>query len=156
MPCRNPCRPYIHLEFTYSVGPSSTVGSELGPAPPFPQMRVLKVKWSWAPSLVCGGLCTPPLDTSTSLPYSLSPNPSHLLGYDASRARCVEFGGSGCKEGAPSPTLLCSGILSTSSYPGQWSGRFLSITGWEPSVCKSNRLHVDILRFPFIKLRYIL
>ena len=30
------------------------------------------------------------------------------------------------------------------------------ITGWEPSVCKSNRLHVDILWFSFIKLGYIL
>ena len=29
----------------------------------------------------------------------------------------------------------------------QWSGRFLGIIGWDPSVCKSNRLHVDILRF---------
>jgi hypothetical protein len=34
---------YIHLAFTYSVGPSSVVGSELGPAPPFPPMRVLEV-----------------------------------------------------------------------------------------------------------------
>ena len=38
----------------------------------------------------------------------------------------------------------------------QWSGRFLGITGWDPSVCKSNRLHVDILQFSFIKLGYIL
>ena len=29
------------------------------------------------------------------------------------------------------------------------------IIGWDPSVCKSNRLHVDILRFSFIKLGYI-
>ena len=34
----------------------------------------------------------------------------------------------------------------------QWLGSFLSINGWDPSVCKSNRLHVDILRFSFIKL----
>ena len=35
----------------------------------------------------------------------------------------------------------------------QWLGRFLGIiTGWFPSVCKSNRLHVDIHRFSFIKL----
>ena len=27
---------------------------------------------------------------------------------------------------------------------------------WDPSVCKSNRLHVEILRFSFITLRYIL
>ena len=38
----------------------------------------------------------------------------------------------------------------------QCSGRFLGITGWDPGVCKSNRLHVHILRFPFIKLEYIL
>jgi hypothetical protein len=36
-----------------------------------------------------------------------------------------------------------------------WSGRFLGIIGWDPSVCKSNRLHVDILWFIYIKLRYI-
>ena len=53
MPCRNPCRLYIHLTFTYSIGPSSVVWSELGLAPPFPPMRVLEVKWSWAPSLMC-------------------------------------------------------------------------------------------------------
>ena len=35
----------------------------------------------------------------------------------------------------------------------QWSGRFLGITGWDPSICKPNRLHVDI---SFIKLMYIL
>ena len=33
---------------------------------------------------------------------------------------------------------------------------FLGIIDWYPSVCKSNRLHVDILWFSFIKLRYIL
>ena len=37
-----------------------------------------------------------------------------------------------------------------------WSERFLGITGWDPSVCKSNRLHGDILRFSFINLGYIL
>ena len=43
-------------------------------------------------------------------------------------------------------------------FPGsdQWSGRFLGITGWDPSVCKSNRLHVDILWCSFIKLVYML
>ena len=36
-------------------------------------------------------------------------------------------------------------------------GEILGIsTGWDPSVCKSNWLHVDILRFFFIKLGYIL
>ena len=53
MPCRNPCRLYIHLPFTYSVGPSSVMWSELGPALPFPPMRVLKVYESRALSLVC-------------------------------------------------------------------------------------------------------
>ena len=46
------------------------------------------------------------------------------------------------------------------NFPGtdaiQWFGSFLSITGSNPSVCKSNRLPVDVLRFSFIKLRYIL
>ena len=32
----------------------------------------------------------------------------------------------------------------------------LGITGWDPSVCKSNWLHVDILRISFIKLEYVL
>ena len=37
----------------------------------------------------------------------------------------------------------------------QWSGRFLGITGWDSvciTGCKSSRLHVHILQFPFIKL----
>ena len=42
MPCRNPCRLYYHLAFTDPVGPSSIMRSELGPAPPFPPMRMLK------------------------------------------------------------------------------------------------------------------
>jgi hypothetical protein len=53
MPCMNPCRLYLHLAFTYLVGPSSIVWRELGPAPPFPPMRVLEVYWSRALSLVC-------------------------------------------------------------------------------------------------------
>ena len=48
-----PCRPYIHLAFTYSVGPSSVVWSELGLAPPFPPMRVLELYGSRALGLVC-------------------------------------------------------------------------------------------------------
>ena len=35
MPRKNPCRLYIHLAFTYSIGSSRVVWSELGPAPPF-------------------------------------------------------------------------------------------------------------------------
>ena len=38
----------------------------------------------------------------------------------------------------------------------QWPGRCLGITSRDPSVCKSNRLHVDILQFSFIKLGCIL
>ena len=38
----------------------------------------------------------------------------------------------------------------------QWSEIFLGITGWDSSVCKSNRLHVDILQFFFIELGDIL
>ena len=36
MPRRNLCRLYIHLAFTYSVGLSNEVWSEIGPAQPFP------------------------------------------------------------------------------------------------------------------------
>ena len=43
IPCRNPCILYIHRTFTYFVGPSSEVWSELGPVLPFPPMRVLGV-----------------------------------------------------------------------------------------------------------------
>ena len=53
MPRRNPCRLYIHLAFTYYVGPSSVVWSKFGPAPPFPPMRVFEVYWSRALNLVC-------------------------------------------------------------------------------------------------------
>ena len=42
MPHMNPCKLYIHPAFTYSVGPSSVVWSELGPAPPFHQWECLK------------------------------------------------------------------------------------------------------------------
>ena len=38
----------------------------------------------------------------------------------------------------------------------QWPGRLLGSTGWDPSVCKSDRSHVHILRFSCIKLWYIL
>jgi hypothetical protein len=53
MPCRDPCRPYIHLAFTYSVDLSSLRWSELGPAPPFSLMGVFEVNWSQVLSLVC-------------------------------------------------------------------------------------------------------
>ena len=38
----------------------------------------------------------------------------------------------------------------------QGSGRFVGVTGWDPSVCKSNWVHVHNLRFTFIKLGYVL
>ena len=41
MPCGNPCRLYIHLAITYSIGPSSVVWSELGPARLFCQWECL-------------------------------------------------------------------------------------------------------------------
>ena len=46
-------------------------------------------------------------------------------------------------------THMRTSILNTASseHPLQWSGRVLGmISGWDPSVCKSNRWHVDILR----------
>jgi hypothetical protein len=53
MPCRYPCRLFIHLAFTYSIGPSSVEWSELGLGPPFPPMRSLEVYRSQALSLMC-------------------------------------------------------------------------------------------------------
>ena len=51
-------------------------------------------------------------------------------------------------------------IVDVNSYSPEWItsviGNFLGITGWDTSVCKSNRLYADILRFSFIKLGYIL
>jgi hypothetical protein len=43
---------YIYLAFTHSVGPSSVVWSELGPAPPFPANESAWSEWSQALSLV--------------------------------------------------------------------------------------------------------
>ena len=53
MSCRNLCRLYIYLAFTYSIGPSSLVWSELGPAQPFPPMRMLEVQSLGTLSLMC-------------------------------------------------------------------------------------------------------
>ena len=47
------------------------------------------------------------------------------------------------------------GFVLKTELVDQWSGRFSGITGWYPSVCKSNWLYVDILRFSFIDLGYI-
>ena len=38
----------------------------------------------------------------------------------------------------------------------QYLGRFLDIIGREPSVSKTNRLHVDTFQFSFIDSRYVL
>ena len=38
----------------------------------------------------------------------------------------------------------------------QYLKRILDIIGWDPSVSKSNRLHVDIFQFFFTNLRCIL
>ena len=46
-------------------------------------------------------------------------------------------------------------VTALGSRVKHWSGRFLGIIGWDPSVCKFNHLHVDILRYFFIKLGYI-
>ena len=51
---------------------------------------------------------------------------------------------------------ILHGLLPTNNDMAQWSGRFLNIIGWDPNVCKSNQLHVDIPWVSFIKLGYIL
>ena len=50
----------------------------------------------------------------------------------------------------PKPYFI---VMSLDSMIGEDFG---IITGWDPSVCKSNRLHVDILRISFINSEYIL
>ena len=52
--------------------------------------------------------------------------------------------------------LWCDKQYGIAGCPEQWLGRFSDIIGWDPSVCKSNRLHIDILRFSFLILGYIL
>ena len=39
--------------YAFFVGPSSVVGSELGPTPPFPPVRLLEVQRSRVLSLLC-------------------------------------------------------------------------------------------------------
>ena len=43
----------IHVEFTYFVGPVSVVWTELGPAPPFPPMRMCLKSNGHGPSVSC-------------------------------------------------------------------------------------------------------
>ena len=59
----------------------------------------------------------------------------------------------------PSNVLMLTQILSGSessfiTCPGV--GRILGIINQDPSISKSNRLHVDIFRISFIKLGFIL
>ena len=55
MPCRMPCRLYIHLAFAYSVGPSNIVWGELGPALPFPPICSWSVMVTGSQSCVWRG-----------------------------------------------------------------------------------------------------
>ena len=48
--------------------------------------------------------------------------------------------------------LSINDVCLSVGYYEQWSGGFLGITCWDPSVCKSNRLYVNILLFSFINL----
>ena len=64
MPCKNPCRLHIHLAFTYFIGSSSVVWSELGLAVSFPSMRVLEEAMvtgsqcsGWSGHYTCSMLC---------------------------------------------------------------------------------------------------
>ena len=52
--------------------------------------------------------------------------------------------------------LLSPPVSNSIENSKQWSGRFLGIIGWDPRVCKSYQLHVDILWFSFIKWGFIL
>jgi hypothetical protein len=55
-----------------------------------------------------------------------------------------------------SPDHCCRGFeVWQASVDHWWLGRFLRIIGWDPCACKSNQLHVHILRFFNINLRHI-
>ena len=53
LPCRTPCRFFIHEVFFGPLGLHLRMWSELGWSPPFRPMRALRLQWSWAFSLVC-------------------------------------------------------------------------------------------------------
>ena len=53
LPCRTPCRLFIHELFFGPLGLHLLVWSELGWSPPFRPMRALTLPWSKAFSLVC-------------------------------------------------------------------------------------------------------
>jgi hypothetical protein len=63
MPCRNPCRLYIHLCIHILRWSLNRSVKELGPAQPFPPMRLLELYWSRALSLVCEVALRPESDT---------------------------------------------------------------------------------------------
>jgi hypothetical protein len=71
MPCRNPCRVYIHLAFTYFFSPSSILWSKIGLGLPSPSMRELEVQWSHVLSLVCEVALSGPEDAARWKPYFL-------------------------------------------------------------------------------------
>ena len=60
MPCRTPCRLFIHEVFTGPLGLHLNVWSELGRSPPFRPMRALRLQWSRAFTLMCEVALNPP------------------------------------------------------------------------------------------------
>ena len=50
----------------------------------------------------------------------------------------------------PENSLAAVNVYREAEVIGEIFGH--NLTGWDPSVCKCNRLHVHILRFSFIKL----
>ena len=53
LPCKTPCRLFIHEVFFGPLGLHLRVWSELGRSPTFWPMRALRLQWSWAFSHVC-------------------------------------------------------------------------------------------------------
>jgi len=53
LPCRTPCRFFIHKLFFRLLGFHLLVWSELGRSPSFLPIRVLTLQWSWAFNLLC-------------------------------------------------------------------------------------------------------
>ena len=68
LPCRIPCRLFIHKLFSEPLGLHLLVCSEVGRSPPFRPMRALTLPWSWAFSLVCEVALR--LHSSFLLPYT--------------------------------------------------------------------------------------
>jgi hypothetical protein len=53
MPCRTPCRLFVHELFLGPLGLHLLVWNELGRSPPFQPTRALTLPWSGAFNLVC-------------------------------------------------------------------------------------------------------